>query len=158
MSHCTLGNEVFLKLGQELQIEQVISCQSLLTNHRLHGLNVLADGVTCVLYKNTNRQFQNGMLNVCVVRQDDRAWTHKLVGDIRVVSAGHPLPDGRFHQTRERRQHVDGRIDLNHKDTRWLMVNEQVLKSTCTVFYPTTYRVKCSAPHSIWTPEEINWI
>lgn len=73
MSHCTLGDEVFLKLSQELQIEQVISCQSLLTNHCLHGLNVLPYGIACILDTNTHTHFQSGMMAVsmCIMRQDD---------------------------------------------------------------------------------------
>lgn len=54
MPRCTLGDEVFLKLSQELQIEQVISCQSLLTDHCLHGLNVLPYGITCILHAQTH--------------------------------------------------------------------------------------------------------
>lgn len=50
MPHCTLGDEVFLKLGQELQVEQVVGRQSLLTHHRLHGLDVLAYSVTRILH------------------------------------------------------------------------------------------------------------
>lgn len=54
MSHCTLGDEVFLKLGQELQIEQVIGGQSFLPHHRLHGLNILPYGITGILPVDTN--------------------------------------------------------------------------------------------------------
>lgn len=38
--------------------------------------------------------------------------THQLVGDIGVVLTGHALTDGGLHQTRQRWQHVDWRVDL----------------------------------------------
>ena len=36
----------------------------------------------------------------------------QLVGHVAVVLSGHALADGTLHETRERRQHVDGRGDL----------------------------------------------
>lgn len=36
----------------------------------------------------------------------------ELVGNVPVVLPGHSLPDGRLHQTGERREHVDGGEDL----------------------------------------------
>ena len=41
-----------------------------------------------------------------------RRLLHQLIGDVRVVLARHALADGRLHETRQRRQHVDGRVDL----------------------------------------------
>lgn len=45
----TLSNEVLLKLLQELEVEQVIRGEGLLSHHSLHGLDVLTDGVAGVL-------------------------------------------------------------------------------------------------------------
>lgn len=45
----TLGNEVLLKLLEELQVEQVIRGEGLLSHHSLHGLDVLTDGVAGIL-------------------------------------------------------------------------------------------------------------
>ena len=36
-----LGDEGLLELGEEFQVEQIIRCQSLLSNNSLHGLHVL---------------------------------------------------------------------------------------------------------------------
>ena len=41
--------------------------------------------------------------------------TNQLIGDIWMILAGHSVTDGRFHQTRQRGQHVDWRIDLKMK-------------------------------------------
>ena len=41
--------------------------------------------------------------------------TNQLVGDIRMVIACHSVTDSRFHQTWQRGQHVDWRIDLKKK-------------------------------------------
>lgn len=38
--------------------------------------------------------------------------SHQLVGDVRVVLARHSLSDGRLHESRQRRQHVDRGINL----------------------------------------------
>uniref|UniRef100_A0A2M4D215 Putative secreted protein n=1 Tax=Anopheles darlingi TaxID=43151 RepID=A0A2M4D215_ANODA len=80
-----LRDEVLLELGQELQVQQIVGRQGFLTDHSLHGLHVLTDGVASV----------------------------QLVGHIRVILARHALTDGGLHQTRQRRQHVDRRIDLS---------------------------------------------
>lgn len=40
---------------------------------------------------------------------------YQLIGDVSVVLPGHSLPDGRLHQTWQWRQHVDGRVNLEHK-------------------------------------------
>lgn len=45
----TLSNEILLKLGQELQIKQVLRGQSLLTDDSLHGLDIFTDGIAGVL-------------------------------------------------------------------------------------------------------------
>lgn len=79
-----LRDEGLLKLGQELQVEQVISCESLFTHHGLHGLQILGNGIASI----------------------------QLVGHVGVVLAGHALADGRLHESGEGRQHVDGRVDL----------------------------------------------
>lgn len=44
-----LRDKVLLELGEELQVEQVVGRQRLLTHDGLHRLHVLADGVTRVL-------------------------------------------------------------------------------------------------------------
>ena len=45
----TLSNEVLLKLLKELQVQQVILTESLLTNDCLHGLYVLPYGIVSIL-------------------------------------------------------------------------------------------------------------
>lgn len=62
-THCTLGDEVLLKLAEELQIKQVVSSQSLLSNHRLHGLDVLTDSIACVLQTHKCRHTQAHKMN-----------------------------------------------------------------------------------------------
>lgn len=47
----TLGDEILLKLLQELQVEQVLRGERLLPHHCFHGLHVLPDGVAGVLWK-----------------------------------------------------------------------------------------------------------
>mmetsp|Transcript_45814 Transcript_45814/g.114867 ORF Transcript_45814/g.114867 Transcript_45814/m.114867 type:complete len:213 (-) Transcript_45814:915-1553(-) len=79
-----LCEEALLKLCEELEVEKVIGGESLLADDRLHGGNVLADGVVGV----------------------------HLVGEGVVVLARHALPDGALHEARERGEHVDGRVDL----------------------------------------------
>lgn len=44
-----------------------------------------------------------------------RKKTHKLVGDVGVVPAGHSLPDGGLHESRKGGQHVDGRVNLERR-------------------------------------------
>jgi len=68
-----LCNEVLLELAKELEVEQVIWGESLLADHRLRGLDVLANGVAGV----------------------------QLVGNVRVVLPGHALANGRLHQPRQ---------------------------------------------------------
>ena len=46
------------------------------------------------------------LLGVCAIDNSH------LVGDRAVVVPGHALADGGLHETRQRRQHVDGRVDL----------------------------------------------
>ena len=81
----TLRDEVLLELAEELEIEEVIRRERLFSDHGLHRLHVLADGVARV----------------------------ELVRHVRVVLPGHALADGGLHETRERRQHVDRRVDLS---------------------------------------------
>lgn len=59
--------------------------ESLLSDDGLHRGSVLADGVHRV----------------------------HLVRDVAVVATGEALANGRLHETRERREHVDGRVDLS---------------------------------------------
>jgi len=65
-----LCNEVLLKLAKELEIKQVVRCQSFLTNNCLHSLDILANGIAGI----------------------------QLVGHIRVVLPGHTLPNSGLHQ------------------------------------------------------------
>ena len=44
--------------------------------------------------------------------RDPGMHTHQLIGHVGVVPTSHALPDGRLHETRQGRQHIDGRIDL----------------------------------------------
>lgn len=44
--------------------------------------------------------------------------THKLIGDVRVVPAGHSLTDGGLHEARQGGQHVDRGVNLEHRNTR----------------------------------------
>lgn len=48
-----LRDKVLLELDQELQVQQIVGGQRLLTDDGLHGLHVLADGVTSVLQSHT---------------------------------------------------------------------------------------------------------
>ena len=79
-----LGKEALLKLCEELEVQKVLGRQSLLSDDRLHGSDILAD---------------------CIVG------IH-LVGKSVVVLARHALSDGRLHKARQRRKHVDGRVHL----------------------------------------------
>mmetsp|Transcript_38125 Transcript_38125/g.96425 ORF Transcript_38125/g.96425 Transcript_38125/m.96425 type:complete len:371 (-) Transcript_38125:560-1672(-) len=79
-----LRHKLALKLVQELEVQQVLGRQRLLTHHGLHGGHVLANGVVGV----------------------------HLVGHLRVVLARHALADGRLHQAGQGGQHVDGGVDL----------------------------------------------
>ncbi len=45
----TLSDEVLLNLLQELQVEKVIRSEGLLTNHSLHGLHILTNGIVSIL-------------------------------------------------------------------------------------------------------------
>mmetsp|Transcript_7875 Transcript_7875/g.13507 ORF Transcript_7875/g.13507 Transcript_7875/m.13507 type:complete len:340 (-) Transcript_7875:546-1565(-) len=79
-----LSDELVLELVEELEVQLVLRRQRLLPHHRLHGRHILADGVVRV----------------------------HLVGDIAVVFSSHAFTDGRLHQPRQGRQHVDRRVDL----------------------------------------------
>ena len=46
------------------------------------------------------------------VARTDRVVGIELVGDIAVITAGHALANCRLHETGERRQHVNRRVDL----------------------------------------------
>ncbi len=80
----SLSDEVLLKLGQELQIQEIIWGQGLLSHDSLHGLDILTNSITSI----------------------------KLVGDIGVILASHSLTNGRLHKTGKRGEHIDGRVDL----------------------------------------------
>lgn len=56
-----LGDEVLLELGKELEVEEIVGGEGLLTDNGLHGLDVLTDGVASV----------------------------ELVGHVRVILASH---------------------------------------------------------------------
>ena len=49
MMMITLGNEILLKLLQELQIQQIFRGQSFFSYNSLHGLYIFTDSVTGVL-------------------------------------------------------------------------------------------------------------
>lgn len=70
-----------LKLIQKLKGELVLRRQRFLTNDSFHGRSVLA----------------NSILGI------------HLVGDVAMVFAG--TADSRFHETRERGEHINGRVD-----------------------------------------------
>lgn len=175
----TLGNKVFLKLGQELQVKQVIRSECLLANNCLHGLDVFSDSVASILRTHTNthmcpthRYFslQGGSTNWASAGAKEAlhiavvAWTattndllfsvwmhkenltHKLVGDIGVVSAGHSLPNGGLHEPRQGGQHVDRGVNLEHRKHK---SNYQQLQSPDTSQQPVcwpqafTLKVQC---------------
>mmetsp|Transcript_9018 Transcript_9018/g.30566 ORF Transcript_9018/g.30566 Transcript_9018/m.30566 type:complete len:578 (+) Transcript_9018:341-2074(+) len=79
-----LRNELLLELVEELEVEVVLGRERLLADDGLHGHHVLADGVVCI----------------------------ELVGHVAVVAARHVRANGRLHQAREGREHVDRRVDL----------------------------------------------
>ena len=45
----SLRNKVLLELGEELEIEKIVRCKSLLSYDGLHGQDVLTDGIASVL-------------------------------------------------------------------------------------------------------------
>lgn len=45
----TLSNEILLKLLEELEVEQIIRSEGLFSNHGLHSLDILTNGITGVL-------------------------------------------------------------------------------------------------------------
>jgi hypothetical protein len=47
----TLRDEIFLKLGKELEIQQVIRCEGFFSDYSLHGLHVFSNSVTGILHK-----------------------------------------------------------------------------------------------------------
>ncbi|GIX65223.1 uncharacterized protein BcabD6B2_46580 [Babesia caballi] len=79
----TLPKELLLELVSELKVQQILRRHGLLADDSLHRPRVLANGVVGV----------------------------ELVGDRRVVLPGEPLADARLHETRQGRQHVDGRVN-----------------------------------------------
>mmetsp|Transcript_12476 Transcript_12476/g.56228 ORF Transcript_12476/g.56228 Transcript_12476/m.56228 type:complete len:326 (+) Transcript_12476:60-1037(+) len=79
-----LVDELALKLVEKLQVEQILAAQRLLADDSLHRQRILPYGVVGV----------------------------QLIAHLAVVPARHALPDGRLHQPRERRQHVDWRGNL----------------------------------------------
>lgn len=67
-------------------------------------------------------QFQVGSTRLVTAATNDlllsfllQEKTHKLVGDIGVVPAGHSLPDSGLHESRQGGQHVDGRVNLEQR-------------------------------------------
>jgi len=79
-----LRQEPRLELVGEFEVLVLILAQSLLADNRLHGASVLTDGVVGV----------------------------ELIRHVWVVHARHALADTRFHQAAQRREHIDGRVDL----------------------------------------------
>lgn len=79
-----LSNKGLLKLVQKFKVQQVLSCEGLLTDNRLHGLHVFADGVASV----------------------------QLVGHVGMVLSGHALANSRLHETTQRGKHIDGWVNL----------------------------------------------
>mmetsp|Transcript_52457 Transcript_52457/g.145440 ORF Transcript_52457/g.145440 Transcript_52457/m.145440 type:complete len:286 (+) Transcript_52457:113-970(+) len=79
-----LAQEPGLELVRELQVLVLIFAKCLLAHNGLHGTGVLANGVVRV----------------------------ELVRDVGVVSTRHALADTGFHEAAERRQNIDGRVDL----------------------------------------------
>ena len=49
MTQLTLGDEVLLKLLQELKVQQVVCREGLLSHHSLHCLHVLTNGIVGIL-------------------------------------------------------------------------------------------------------------
>lgn len=84
-SALTLTDKVPLEPLEELERELVLRAERLLSDDSLHRGSVLSDGVLCV----------------------------QLVGHIPVILPRQLLPDRRLHQPRQRREHVDGRVDLS---------------------------------------------
>lgn len=79
-----LVDKRLLKLVEKLEIQEVLRGQGLLTDDSLHGLYILANSVAGV----------------------------QLVGHVAVVLARHTLANGTLHETRQRRQDVNGRRNL----------------------------------------------
>ena len=48
-AYFTLADEVLLEFLEELQVEQIIWRQGLLSHYSLHGLNILTNGIVCIL-------------------------------------------------------------------------------------------------------------
>lgn len=74
---------------------------------------------------------------------------HQLVGDVPMVLSGHAFPNGRLHQPRQGREHVDGGIDLQeekgssrHQDPHFFCF----YTSTCLL--PSPRPPPRSPPHS----------
>ncbi|KAI6761576.1 hypothetical protein HG531_002129 [Fusarium graminearum] len=78
-----LADELAFELLQKLERQLVFGRQSLLTDDCLHGCGITTNSVLGV----------------------------QLVGNITVILSGHALTNSRLHQTRQRRQHVDGWVD-----------------------------------------------
>jgi hypothetical protein len=83
-----LLDELLLKLLNELEVEQIFIGEGFLSDDGLHSLYVLTDGVVGV----------------------------QLVGDGSMVLAGHTLANSGLHETRQRGQYVDRRVDLSVVD------------------------------------------
>lgn len=79
-----LAEELGFELLHKLKVKLVLIRERLLADDGLHGNDVLADGVVGV----------------------------ELVRYGRVILTRHLGPNGVLHQTRQGRQHVNGRVDL----------------------------------------------
>lgn len=64
------------------------------------------------IFNNTRLDRNNAVLVIREIEKNQVSTTHQLVGDVGVVLARHALADGGLHETRQRRQHVDRRVDL----------------------------------------------
>mmetsp|Transcript_39085 Transcript_39085/g.89536 ORF Transcript_39085/g.89536 Transcript_39085/m.89536 type:complete len:265 (-) Transcript_39085:762-1556(-) len=80
----SLSQKSGFKLLQEFQVQVVIVRQSFLSNNGFHCSCVDADGVVCV----------------------------HLIRDVGMINSSHPLADARLHQSGQRWQHVNRRVDL----------------------------------------------
>jgi hypothetical protein len=64
----TLADESALELLEELEVEQILRGQSLLSDDSLHGLHILSDGVASILKQYIGRNSQSNVKD-----QTDRA-------------------------------------------------------------------------------------
>lgn len=85
-----MADKVLLETGEELERELIVRAEGFLSNDGLHCRGVTTDGVLGV----------------------------ELVRDVAVVVPGELLADGRLHQSRERREDVNGGVNLTVVELR----------------------------------------